>query len=185
MKANVNDRDLFEQQALPHRQYLFGQAYSYTHNPHEADDLVQETFARGFEKFHQFKRDTNIKAWLSRILTNLFLSDCRRRKRRLQPASIHGMEDAVVTKTAEDAQLHLEEMSAADLVIDEGFLQSIDERLKRGLENMSKRYRDAFLLNAIGNLSYSEVARKLRIPTGTVMSRLHRARTAMREAFVA
>jgi RNA polymerase sigma-70 factor (ECF subfamily) len=185
MEANVNDRELFEQQALPHRQYLFGQAYSYTRNPHEAEDLVQETFARGFEKFHQFRRGTNIKAWLSRILTNLFLSDCRRRKRRLQPASIHGMEDAVPTGHAEDTQAHLEEMHPADLALDDGFLQSIDERLKQGLEKMSKRYRDAFLLNAIGNLSYSEVARKLRIPTGTVMSRLHRARTAMREALTA
>lgn len=182
MKADNNTRDRFAELALPLRQYLFGQAYSYTHNPEEADDLVQETFARGFEKFHQFRQGTNLKAWLSRIMSNLFISQYRKRRCRVQPGSIEGLEGMIGIDTPEDVQAHLEEMHPTELVNDEGFLQSIDERLKRGLESMSKRYRDAFLLNTIGNLSYSEVARKLRIPTGTVMSRLHRARTAMREA---
>ena len=183
MKATNQVRDLFESQALPLRQYLFGQAYSHTRNPHEADDLVQATFARGLEKFHQFKQGTNIKAWLSRIMANLFVSECRRRKRRPAAASIEGLEDMLPAETRDDAQYHLEGMPATEVIEDEGFLQSLDERLKCGLETMSKTYREAFILNTIGNLSYSQVARRLKIPTGTVMSRLHRARIVMREAY--
>lgn len=177
-------RELFESQALPLRQYLFGQAWHHTHNPDEAEDLVQETFARAWERFEQFTPGTNLKAWLSRILANEFISRYRKRKCKAHPVGAEGLE-ALAFETGEDTQPQLEEVAPEVLVEHEGFLQSIDQRLKHGLQNMSHKYRDAFLLSAIGNLSYQEVARKLRIPTGTVMSRLHRARTALRQAWQA
>jgi RNA polymerase sigma-70 factor, ECF subfamily len=183
MTATDKVRDLFSEQAMPFRQYLFGQAYAHTRNADAAEDLVQDTLARGLEKFHQFKQGTNIKAWLSRIMSNLFISQCRTRKRRPQPASIDGLEGMLPAASREDVQYHLEGMLPAAVIDDEGFLQSLDERLKSGLESMSRTYREAFLLNTIGNLSYNEVARRLKIPTGTVMSRLHRARMVMREAY--
>lgn len=182
MKATDEARDLFAEQAMPWRQYLFGQAYTHTRNADAAEDLVQDTFARGLEKFHQFKQGTNIKAWLSRIMANLFISQCRRRKRRPEPANIEGLENMLPAGNGEDVQYHLEGMLPAEMINDEGFLESLDQRLRIGLEGMSPTYRDAFLLNTIGNLSYNQVARRLKIPTGTVMSRLHRARTVMREA---
>jgi RNA polymerase sigma-70 factor (ECF subfamily) len=184
MTATDAIRDLFEQQALPLRQYLFGQAYHLTHGPDEAEDLVQETFARGLERFHQFKQGTNIKAWLSRILANEFINQYRKRRCRVQPASIDGLEGTVAAEIQEDVQHELETVPPAQLAEHEGFLQSLDQRLKQGLESMSRKYRDAFLLTTIGNLSYHEVARKLKIPTGTVMSRLHRARVALRQAWL-
>jgi RNA polymerase sigma-70 factor, ECF subfamily len=175
--------ELFETNALPLRQYLFGQAWHHVHNADEAEDLVQETFSRAWERFEQFKPGTNMKAWLSRILANEFISRYRKRKCRAHPVGPEGMEALAVT-TAEETQPELEQIAPAELAEHEGFLQSLDARLKRGLETMSRKYRDAFLLNAIGNLSYEEVARKLKIPTGTVMSRLHRARTALRQAWM-
>ncbi|MCA8946904.1 MAG: sigma-70 family RNA polymerase sigma factor [Planctomycetes bacterium] len=185
MKASDEVRDRFADQALPYRQYLFGQAYAHTHNPEEADDLVQETLARGLEKFHQFRHGTNLKAWLSRIMSNIFISQYRKRRCRPQPTSIEGLEGMLGCKTPEDPQPHLEAMPPGEIAVDDGFLQSLDERLKLGIETMGRRYRDAFLLNTIGNLSYSEVACRLQVPPGTIMSRPHRARTAMREAYAA
>jgi RNA polymerase sigma-70 factor (ECF subfamily) len=94
------------------------------------------------------------------------------------------MEKIVPDMANVDALPETESMLPAELVCDESFLQSLDERLKRGLETMSRRYRDAFLLSTIGNMSCPEVARKLKIPVGTVMSRLHRAKAALREAYL-
>lgn len=184
MKKSETRRDLYETQALPHRQFLFGQAYYHTRNAADADDLVQETFARAFERFHQYKQGTNLKAWLSRIMSNLFFSDCRRRKARVQAGSIEGLENIVAAVDLPDTRPQLEAMAPADIATDERFLQSLDERLKKGLEDMSLRYRDAFLLSTICNMSCTEVASKLKVPVGTVMSRLHRAKAALREAYV-
>lgn len=176
--------DLFEKQAMPLRRYLFGQAYFHTRNANDAEDLVQETLSRGLEKFHQYKQGTNLKAWLSRIMSNQFISDCRKRKARIQASSFDGMENTLSADMNPDVQREIEVMQPADIARDERFLQSIDERLKLGLDTMSLRYRDAFLLSTLCDMSSPEVARRLKIPVGTVMSRLHRAKQAMRAAYL-
>ena len=129
MKRAKTKADLFEAQAMPHRQFLFGQAYYHTRNANDADDLVQETLARGLEKFHQFKQGTNLKAWLSRIMSNHFLSDCRKRKARIQASSFDGMENMLPADMHIDVRREIETMAPADIVCDESFLQSIDGRV--------------------------------------------------------
>jgi RNA polymerase sigma-70 factor (ECF subfamily) len=125
-----------------------------------------------------------MKAWLSRILHNLFISEYRRKQAKsyAEPTDLNEMN--FMDETAEGVIPELEEMDPGELLYNDEFLQSIDQRLKQGLEEMSDTYRDAFLLNAIGGLRYREVARKLKVPLGTVMSRLHRAKTTMREAWI-
>ena len=174
--------ETFVKLLMEHRSMLHGFIYAIVRNPHLAEDAMQEVASVLWTKFGQFKQGTNIKAWLSRIMANLFISQCRRRKRRPEPANIEGLENMLPAGNGEDVQYHLEGMLPAEMINDEGFLESLDQRLRIGLEGMSPTYRDAFLLNTIGNLSYNQVARRLKIPTGTVMSRLHRARTVMREA---
>ncbi|MCB9896176.1 MAG: sigma-70 family RNA polymerase sigma factor [Planctomycetes bacterium] len=184
MKPTKANAELFEQQALPHRQFLFGQAYYHTRNANDAEDLVQETFARAFEKFHLFEQGTNVKAWLSRIMSNHFLSDWRKRKARIQASSFDGMENVLPAIDRSEVRPQLETMLPGEIACDSSFLESIDERLRHGLENMSRRYREAFLMTTLCNMTCPEVARKLKVPVGTVMSRLHRAKAALREAYL-
>lgn len=183
MRATDAVRDTFAAQALTCSGQLFGQAYSHTRNAAAAEDLVQDTLARGLERFHQFKPGTNLKAWLSRIMANLFINQCRYRRRRPEVASFEGMANMVQAPTAPAPALQLEGLTAGQVMQDERFLQSLDPRMKSGLEELPQPYREALLLNTVGNLSCSEVARTLRLPQGTVMSRLHRARQAMRKAY--
>lgn len=185
MKATTNTislKDQFEQQALPFMQELFGQAYHLTRNRADAEDLVQETYIRGLRKFAQFEQGTNLKAWLSRILFNQFINDYRRSKRRVNEVYVEGAEQMI----GEDAVVEAYEfatMEPREIAQDSSFLESLDEELKDGLQELDGRYRDVLLLNTVGDMSYRDIAKKLKLPIGTVMSRLHRAKTFLRDRF--
>jgi RNA polymerase sigma-70 factor (ECF subfamily) len=87
---------------------------------------------------------------------------------------------------ADDSPLsdeRLATMDAGSIAKDEQFLESLDQDLKGGLQEMDQRYRDVLLLNTVGDLSYRDIAQKLKLPIGTVMSRLHRAKAFLRERF--
>lgn len=176
-------REQFEQQALPLMQELFGQAYHLTRNRADAEDLVQETYIRGLRKFAQFEQGTNLKAWLSRILFNQFINDYRRSKRRVAEVYVEGVEQMIGQEDPVVEAYELSTMNATEIAKDQSFLESLDEELKGGLEEMDGRYRDVLLLNTVGNLSYRDIAKKLKLPIGTVMSRLHRAKTFLRDRF--
>lgn len=178
-----NLRAQFEEQALPLMQELFGQAYHLTRNRADAEDLVQETYIRGLRKFGQFEQGTNLKAWLSRILFNQFINDYRRSKRRVNEVHVEGAEQMIGEESRVEEAYEFSSMEAAEIARDQTFLESLDEDLKGGLEEMDGRYRDVLLLNTVGNLSYRDIAAKLKLPIGTVMSRLHRAKTFLREKF--
>lgn len=176
-------REQFEAQALPLMQELFGQAYHLTRNRADAEDLVQETYIRGLRKFAQYEQGTNLKAWLSRILFNQFINDYRRSKRRVNEVHVEGAEQMIGEESPVIDAYEFGNMEAAEIAKDQTFLESLDEDLKGGLEEMDGRYRDVLLLNTVGNLSYRDIAAKLKLPIGTVMSRLHRAKTFLREKF--
>lgn len=184
MKAKTDNlKETFEQQALPFMQELFGQAYHLTRNRADAEDLVQEAYIRGLRKFAQFEQGTNLKAWLSRILFNQFINDYRRSKRRVNEVFVEGVEQMVGEEDPVVEAYELATMDAGEIARDSSFLESLDEELKYGLDEMDGRYRDVLLLNTVGNLSYKDIARKLKLPIGTVMSRLHRAKTFLRDRF--
>src|SRR6476659_9186719 len=83
----------FERDALPFLDQLYGAAMRMTRNPTDAEDLVQETFAKAYASFHQFKPGTNLKAWLYRILTNTFINNYRKKQRQPQTAMSEDVED--------------------------------------------------------------------------------------------
>lgn len=165
----------FENDALVFTSQLYGAALRYTKNTHDAQDLVQDTFAKAFTSFHQFEPGTNLKAWLYRILTTTFINNYRKDQRRPQ-ISAGEVEDWQIA----DASSHTSDQgkSAEDEVL-EGIA---DKDVKEALSAMPEEFRIAVYLSDVEGFSYKEIAEITNVPTGTVMSRLHRGRKLLRES---
>lgn len=176
-------RQRFESDALPLMQDMFAQAYHLTRNRADAEDLVQETYIRGLRKFSQFEPGTNLKAWLGRILFNQFINEYRRKKRRVKAVHVEGVENMAGVEDQIENDDRLFDLTPSAMASDERFLENLDQDLKAGLAEMDERYRDVLLLNTVGEMSYKDIASKLKLPIGTVMSRLHRAKAFLRERF--
>jgi len=183
MTTNATLKQRFEAEAIPLMQDMYAQAFHLTRNRADAEDLVQETFIRGLRKFEQFEQGTNLKAWLGRILFNQFINEYRRKNRRIKSVFVEGVENLAQAAPQNGEYDDLAVMAPAEMARDEGFLQNLDQDLKAGLDDLDSRYRDVLLLNTVGELSYRDIASRLRLPIGTVMSRLHRAKAFLRERF--
>lgn len=170
----VQRKERFERDALQYTNQLYAAAMRYTKNPSDAEDLVQDTYAKAFVSFHQFEEGTNLKAWLYRILTTTFINNYRKDQRR--PLQSNGGE-------VEDWQLH----DAASHTSDQGksaedeVLENIaDVDIKNALADMPEEFRMAVYLADVEGFAYKEIAEIVGVPTGTVMSRLHRGRKLLR-----
>ena len=175
-KVSAEDLRRFEEEALPLANALYGGALRMTRNPADAADLVQETYLRAFRSWSQFKEGTNLKAWLYRILTNLYISSYRVKKREPQMVSANDAGDFDLYQSLVD-QNHVA-ASAESIVID----SLGDEDIKRALLDLPEDFRIAVSLADVEGFSYREIADMLNIPIGTVMSRLHRGRKALQKA---
>ena len=163
----------FERDAFVYLDPLYGAALRLTRNPTDAEDLVQDTYAKAFAAFHQFKPGTNLKAWLYRILTNTFINNYRKTQR--QPStSGDEIEDWQLAKAAEHQSVGLESAEMAALKA------MPDEAVRAALESLSPEFRGVVLLADVEGFSYKEIAEIMGTPIGTVMSRLNRARAALR-----
>jgi len=156
----------FEELAMP----LFDQLYNFarwlTQNTAEAEDLVQETYTKALRGFSSFQAGTNFRAWMYRILRNSFLS------------SRTGLKTMVTIDEEEN-----ENLLPADTTTPESILigQADRESVQQALEDLSVPFREVLLLCEVEEMSYQEIAETLTIPIGTVMSRLSRARKALRD----
>ena len=180
----VVDRDLesqnertarFEKDALVFASALYGAALRYTKKPQDAQDLVQDTYAKAFISFHQFEPGTNLKAWLYRILTTTFINNYRKDHRR--PLLSGGeLEDWQLA----DAASHTSDLgkSAEDEVLE----NIADRDVKEALAAMPEEFRMAVYLCDVEGFTYKEIAEIVGAPTGTVMSRLHRGRKLLRQS---
>ncbi|CAN5863877.1 RNA polymerase sigma factor SigR [soil metagenome] len=175
-KHSAEDLRRFEDEALPLANALYGGALRMTRNPADAADLVQETFLRAFRSWSQFKEGTNLKAWLYRILTNLYISSYRVKKRQPQLVSASDNGDFDLYQSLVDRAEVSE--SAESIVID----SLGDEDIKKALADLPEDFRMAVYLADIDGFSYKEIADMLDIPIGTVMSRLHRGRKALQKS---
>jgi RNA polymerase sigma-70 factor, ECF subfamily len=182
-KVAKSDRNAFEEAALPLMDYLYFKAIKLTKNQNDAEDLVQDTYTLGLRKFHLYEAGTNLKAWLSRLQFNLFVSQYRRRRNRPDGASLAGMEETARDRDHVDHDLALLEMHPKDLVESEYFAENMPVEIQEGLREMDTRYRDVLLMNVVGEKSYKDIAASLKVPVGTVMSRLSRAKAFLREYF--
>lgn len=183
MSTKTKLQERFEEEALPLMQDMFAQAYHLTKNRADAEDLVQEAYIRSFRKFKQFTPGTNLKAWMGRILFNQFINNYRKKKRRIKSVFVEGVENMAGVEDNPDNKEDYAFMAPKDLASDDDFLNTLDDDLKAGLQDLDERYRDVLLLNTVGELSYREIAKKQKLPIGTVMSRLHRAKAFLRERF--
>jgi RNA polymerase sigma-70 factor (ECF subfamily) len=164
----------FADEALVHMGHLRAAASAMTHNPHDAEDLVQETYTKAYASFQQFREGTNARAWLLRILTNTFISGYRRRQREPVRVSTTGVEDGQLTQAW--AGRGVAPRSAEETALD----RLPDSTVIRALNELPKDFRTAVYLADMEGFSYREVADLMRCPVGTVMSRLHRARGQLR-----
>ena len=164
----------FERDAMQYTSQLYAAAMRYTKNPHDAQDLVQDTYAKAFTSFHQFQEGTNLKAWLYRILSTTFINSYRKAQR--QPL--------IGSSELEDWQIH----KAASHTSDQGksaedeVLENLpDGDVKRALAEIPEEFRMAVYFADVEGYSYKEIAEILNVPAGTIMSRLHRGRKLLRE----
>ena len=157
---------------------LYSGAMRMTRNAADAEDLVQETYLRGFRSFHTFQEGTNLRAWLFRIMTNAYINKYRAKQRRPQEADLGDLEDLYLYR-----RLGSMETAAASMSAEEQFLDLFtDEEVKAALEDLPENFRLPVLLADVEGFAYKEIAEMLDIPIGTVMSRLHRGRKAMQKA---
>jgi RNA polymerase sigma-70 factor (ECF subfamily) len=168
-------RRLFEDQALPFMDQLYGAAMRMTRNPADASDLVQETFVKAFAAFRQFKQGTNLKAWLYRILTNTFINTYRKNQRNPYQGTIDELEDWQLGG-AESVTQSISARSAEADAIDH--LPS--SAVKDALQAIPEDFRMAVYFADVEGFSYQEIADIMKTPVGTVMSRLHRGRRLLR-----
>jgi RNA polymerase sigma-70 factor (ECF subfamily) len=164
-------------EALGYMRQLRAKASRMTRNHSDAEDLVQETYARAFASFHQFKEGTNLRAWLNRILTNTFISSYR--KRQHEPAlTAASLEDWQLERVhSRSAQSSAAARSAEELALD----RIPDASVTAALRQLPEDFRVAVYLADVEGFGYREIAQVMRCPVGTVMSRLHRGRSRLRE----
>ncbi|MFM8268397.1 MAG: sigma-70 family RNA polymerase sigma factor [Ilumatobacteraceae bacterium] len=172
------DRADFADLAMGHAPQLYRAALRLTHNPSDAEDLVQETFLRAYRSFGTFEAGTNLRAWLFRILTNLYINSYRARQRRPQETDVDDIDDLLLYRRVATADLSAR--SAEDTLFD----LFTDDEVKQALEDLPESFRLPVLLADVEGFSYREIAEILDIPIGTVMSRLHRGRKSMQRALV-
>lgn len=151
-----------------HSWRVYRWAYRLTGNPHDAEDLTQDVFIRVFRSLSTY-RPGSFEGWLHRITTNLFLDGVRRRSRQ-RTVSLHDNDavDRLADGDPDPAQR-----------VDEA---TLDADLRAALDGLPAGFRDAVVLADVEGLSYEEIADTLGIKMGTVRSRIHRGRRAMREA---
>ena len=165
----------FTEEAMPLLDQLYGGALRMTRNPQDAEDLVQETYLKAYNAFDSFKPGTNLKAWLYRIMTNTYINNYRKMKRRPLETSAEDVTDSQLYTSSSHDSTGLESAEV------EALKMMPNSRISDALNSLNEDYRMVVYYADIEGLAYKEIAEVMEIPLGTVMSRLHRGRKQLRE----
>ncbi len=165
----------FEVEALSYMDQLYAAALRMTRNSADAEDLVQETFAKAFAAQDKFTPGTNLKAWLYRIQTNAFINSYRKKQREPKRTDADTVEDWQLASAAQH-------QSAGLASAEEQALDALgDNEIRDALAELSDDFRMAVYLSDVEGFAYKEIAEIMDTPVGTVMSRLHRGRRMLRD----
>ncbi len=172
--ADPAAEDAFEAEALSHLDKLYAAALRMTRNPADAEDVVQEAYAKAFAAQATFKPGTNLKAWLYRILTNTYINTYRKAARSPKTSSGTEVEDWHLARAAshDSSGLRSAETEALD--------QTPDSTVSDAMAGLPENFRMAVYLSDVEGFSYKEIASIMGTPIGTVMSRLNRGRALLR-----
>jgi len=174
LATEARDRVRFEEEALALADQVYRVARHLVGNREEAEDLVQETYARAFRSWRSFTPGTNLRAWLLRILTNLNIDRGRRIQRQPDQQPLEEGDYFLYNRLEEttdgvpDEDRVVQRLSQNDVV--------------NALSEVPHDFRDVVVLVDIGDFTYADAAQILDIPVGTVMSRLHRGRRILKQA---
>ncbi|CAB4869287.1 unannotated protein [freshwater metagenome] len=175
MESPQERQERFERDAMPLLDQLYSAALRLTRNPQDAEDLVQDTFAKAFASFHQYKDGTNLKAWMYRILTNTFINSYRKKQREPLQSDAEGVEDWQLVRAEAHTSRGLR--SAETEALD----HLPDSDVKKALQEIPSDFRMAVYFADVEGFSYKEIAEIMGTPIGTVMSRLNRGRSLLRD----
>src|ERR1700675_3920850 len=172
--SEARDRVRFEEEALELSDQVFRVARRLVNSREEAEDLVEDPYARAFRPWQQYQPGTNLRAWLLRILTNLNIDKGRRQQRTPE------------TQPLEEGDYFLYNRLESTMPDENPDEERVIERLSQNsvveaLAEVPHYFRDVLVLVDIGEFSYAEAAQILDIPVGTVMSRLHRGRRILKQ----
>ncbi|HLF00185.1 MAG TPA: sigma-70 family RNA polymerase sigma factor [Gaiellaceae bacterium] len=171
--VEARDRARFEDEALGLADQVYRVARRLVGSREEAEDLVQETYARAFRSWRSYTPGTNMRAWLLRILTNLNVDRGRRIQRSPQTQPLEETDYYLANKLASAAG---EEQLDQDAVVE----RLSQDSVVNALSELPPHFRDVVVLVDIGDFTYADAAQILDVPIGTVMSRLHRGRRALK-----
>jgi RNA polymerase sigma-70 factor, ECF subfamily len=172
--AEARDRARFEEEALGLADQVYRVARRLVGSREEAEDLVQETYARAFRSWRSFTPGTNMRAWLLRILTNLNVDRGRRVQRSPQTQPLEESDYYLANKLASTAG---EEALEQEQVVE----RLSQDSVVTALSEISPQFREVVVLVDIGDFTYADAAQILDVPIGTIMSRLHRGRRALKQ----
>ena len=164
----------FEEQALPLMPQLYGAALRWTRNPSDAEDLVQETYAKAFGAWAKFEQGTNLKAWLFRIMTNTHINLYNKKAKDKAKTALDDLEDwqigageSVTSRSSRSAEAEALDNLPSGVI-------------KNALDEIPDEFRMVVYYAVVEGLPYAEIAEVMETPVGTVMSRLHRGKKLLR-----
>ena len=173
----MSAKEQFTSDAMQYAPQLFSTALRMTRNRLDAEDLVQETYIKGWRSFHTFQEGTNLRAWLFRIMTNTYINKYNAQKRKGTEVELDDIEELFLYKRLGSIDQSQLSSSAEDQMLE----LFTDDEVKTALESLPEDFRIPVLLSDVDGFSYKEIGEMLEIPIGTVMSRLHRGRKAMQK----
>jgi len=164
----------FEKEALVHLDALYRTALRMTKNEGDADDLVQETFLKAYRFWDKFEEGSNCRAWLFKIMTNIFINNYRAKTRKPQVVDLEDVDDDFLFG-------QLSALGPSENPESHFFAKVFDDDVKKAIDNLPEDFRLVVVLSFLEGFSYQEIADITGLQIGTVKSRLHRGRKLLQK----